>query len=74
MTSLERFKALLSRNAFCRKFSLRVHKFSFQWDLLLHVTVCMLALSPFLFTGKRRIGILPIAVWAFYHILFYLGE
>ena len=73
-TFVQRFFHLIGlKNNICRKFSLRVHKFSFQWDLVLHLSVCVCALSPFLFTGDRSFGIIPISVWIFYHVLFWLG-
>lgn len=64
---------MLDRNNMCRKFSLRVHKFSFQWDLALHLSVCIASLCPFFFTGDRLYSFLPLSVWAFYHVLFLLG-
>jgi hypothetical protein len=72
-TTVEKICELLGRNNFCRKFSLRVHKFSFQWDLVLHLSICLCSLIPFIFSGDRLLSLLPISVWIFYHVLFLLG-
>lgn len=37
----------------CRNFKLRVHKFTFQWDLVLHFVLSISSLLPFIFTGRR---------------------
>jgi hypothetical protein len=50
-----------------------VHKFSFQWELVLHLSVCILSLSPFFFTGERIFSTVPLAVWLFYNSLFLIG-
>jgi hypothetical protein len=50
-----------------------VHKFTFQWELAMHLLVCILSLSPFFFTGRRLFSLIPISVWAFYNVLFILG-
>jgi hypothetical protein len=73
MFTMEHIMEIVVRNNFCRKFSLRVHKFSFQWDLVVHLSVCILSLCPFFFTGNRIYSMLPLSVWAFYHVLFLLG-
>lgn len=68
-----RLFGLICRNNFCRKFSLRVHKFAFQWDLCLHLSICILSLAiPFLYTGDRRFGVIPIVIWMLYHVWFIL--
>ena len=59
--------------ALLRNFNLRVHKFTFQWDLAMHLSVCLASLTPFLFSGNRLYAILPISVWAFYNILVLIG-
>ncbi|KAJ1432800.1 hypothetical protein B484DRAFT_394774 [Ochromonadaceae sp. CCMP2298] len=71
-TAIERLGTLLPKALF-RKFNLRVHKFSFQWDLVLHLCVCIVSLGPFFFTGKRVFSCIPIAVWVFYNGLFLLS-
>ena len=63
----------LSGSALLRNFNLRVHKFTFQWDLALHLAVCLASLTPFLFSGNRLYAILPISVWAFYNVLVLIG-
>ena len=59
--------------ALLRNFNLRVHKFTFQWDMAMHLSVCLASLTPFLFSGNRLYAILPISVWAFYNILVLIG-
>ncbi len=61
---------LFERNNICKRFSLRVHKFSFQWDLVIHFAICILSLVPFSLTGERLYSFLPLSVWLFYHLLF----
>lgn len=70
----QRILNYLKKSSLFRKFNLRVHKFSFQWDLVLHLSVCILSLTPFFFTGRRVYSILPLGVWAFYNILFLIGH
>eukprot|EP01035_Chromulina_nebulosa_P024891 gene24891-32428_t len=70
---LEQIWAYLSRNSLLRNFNLRVHKFTFQWDLVLHLFICISSLTPFLFTGRRIYSSIPIGVWLFYNILFLIG-
>jgi hypothetical protein len=36
-----------------RNFKLRVHKFTFQWDLVRHFVLSIGSLLPFIFTGER---------------------
>lgn len=73
VSTIGRIWKWFQKNNFCRKFSLRVHKFSFQWDLVLHFCICIASLTPFFFTGDRIYAIIPLSIWLFYHILFYLG-
>jgi hypothetical protein len=76
ITTISRFWDYLSGGAgsgLLRNFKLRVHKFTFQWDLALHFTICILSLAPFSFSGNRLYAILPIIVWAFYNILVLIG-
>ena len=70
---LEQIWAYLSRNSLLRNFNLRVHKFTFQWDLVLHLFICISSLTPFLFTGRRIYSSIPIGVWLFYNVLFLIG-
>lgn len=70
---LEQIWAYLSKNSLFRNFNLRVHKFTFQWDLVLHLFICISSLTPFLFTGRRIYSAIPIGVWLFYNILFLIG-
>jgi hypothetical protein len=72
-STLDRVRLYLAKNNLFRKFNLRVHKFAFQWELAIHLFVCILSLSPFFFTGRRLFAILPISVWAFYNVLFFIG-
>lgn len=72
-TTVERIYDILGRNNLCRKFNLRVHKFTFQWDLVLHLALCIFTLLPFLFSGDRKFAFIPITIWVFYHVLFLLG-
>eukprot|EP01038_Epipyxis_sp_PR26KG_P008880 gene8880-11977_t len=73
VTWFKRLSDCLSRNALFRKFNLRVHKFSFQWDLVFHLSICMLSLTPFFFSGHRIYSLIPLSVWLFYNILFLIG-
>lgn len=52
---------------------MRVHKFTFQWELAIHILVCILSLTPFFFTGRRLYSLIPISVWVFYNVLFITG-
>ena len=61
------------KNSFLRKVNMRVHKFQFQWDLVLHLLICLFSLTPFLFTGERMVAILPLSVWLFYNVLVMVG-
>lgn len=70
---MEQIIGLLDRNNIFRRFSLRVHKFTFQWDLVIHLFVCIASLCPFFFTGNRVFSLIPLTIWAFYHVLFLLG-
>ena len=56
-----------------RNFKLRIHKFTFQWELVSHFSVAICSLIPFIFTGERLYAILSIIVWGFYNILFLIG-
>ena len=51
-------------------FNLRAHKFSFQWDLVLYLSICMVSLVPFVFTGNRLYAIIPISIWVLYNVMF----
>lgn len=57
-------------NAIVQNISLRVHKFTFQWDLFLHLFIGSLSVLPFYFSGNRLHSILPILVWCVYNIIF----
>lgn len=72
-STFEQIWYYISGNALLRNFTLRVHKFTFQWDLFMHLTICILALFPFAFSGHRLCIILPITVWIFYNTLFLVG-
>ena len=72
-STFEQIWYYVSGNAILRNFTLRVHKFTFQWDLFMHLTICILALFPFAFSGHRLCIILPITVWIFYNTLFLVG-
>lgn len=72
-TTMQRLWSYLSGSALCRNFNLRVHKFTFQWDLVLHLSICIISLAPYTVTGSRLYSIVPICVWAFYNFLFLIG-
>lgn len=61
---------MLRRALACAKLRLRVHKFEFQWDLLFYMLVCTLSLSPFWFSGRRLLALIPLSVWASLNALF----
>ena len=54
-------------------FNLRAHKFSFQWDLVLYLSFCIISLVPFMFTGDKFYSIIPISIWVSYNVLFFVG-
>ena len=56
-----------------RNFSLRAHKFSFQWDLVIYLFFCMASLLPFMVTGERAYAIIPLFIWLLYNTLFLIG-
>ena len=70
---LSRVYMFLRGDAWLRYFTLRVHKFTFQWDLFLHLSVFLFSLLPFAFTSERIYAVLPISVWGIYNILFLIG-
>ena len=72
-STFEQIWYYVSGNALLRNFTLRVHKFTFQWDLFMHLTICILALVPFAFTGHHLCILLPVSVWVFYNTLFLVG-
>jgi hypothetical protein len=48
--------------------SLRVHRFEFQWDIFLHLSISILSLLPFTFSRSWRLSTaLPVLVWTFYN-------
>jgi len=57
-------------NTLVTNISLRVHKFTFQWDLFLHLFIGSLSVLPFYFSGNRLHSVLPILVWCVYNIIF----
>lgn len=69
-----RFWDYFNASALLKNFTLRVHKFTFKWDLVWHLSVCLLSLSPFAFSGNRGFAVLPFSVWLFYNALFWLGS
>jgi len=73
LTTWGRIWMYLSGSAMLRNFNLRVHKFIFQWDLVVHLAICIISLAPFMLTGSRLYSVVPISVWAFYNILFLIG-
>ncbi len=60
----------LSVSALFRNLNLRVHRFVFQWNLIMHLGIGTFSLIPFFFSGSRIYSCVPIAVWTFYNILF----
>jgi len=73
LTTWGRIWMYLTGSALLRNFKLRVHKFIFQWDLVVHLAICIFSLAPFMLTGSRLYSVVPIIVWAFYNILFLIG-
>lgn len=53
--------------------NLRVHRFVFQWNIILHMSICVMSLTPFFLTGSRLYSIVPISVWTFYNFLFFIS-
>lgn len=49
------------------KVFLRIHKFEFQWDLSMHLSLCIASLLPFIFSGNIALSIAPLCVWVFYN-------
>jgi hypothetical protein len=73
-SSLKLFSSIFTIcTSLCRSFKLRVHKFTFQWDLVFHFALSMTSLLPFIFTGRRLYAIGPLVVWGCYNILFLIG-
>jgi len=72
-STLEKIWSYVTGSALLRNFNLRVHKFIFQWDLVLHLSICIISLAPFALTGSRVYSIVPISVWLFYNVLFLIG-
>ena len=56
-----------------KNFNLRVHKFIFQWDLVINLAACIISLIPFAFTGSQEYAIVPISLWTMYNVLFVIG-
>lgn len=73
-SSLQRLGQYFCRLSLMQKVSLRAHKFTFQWSLVLHFLICIVSLLPFAFTGQRDFAILPICIWVFYNVLFFFGS
>lgn len=46
---------------------LRIHKFDFQWDLSMHLSLCIVSLLPFIFSGNMILSIAPLCIWVFYN-------
>lgn len=63
----------VSGTALFRNLSFRVHRFVFQWNLIFHLSIGVLSLTPFFFSGHRLVGCIPIAVWTYYNILFLIS-
>lgn len=53
--------------------NLRVHRFVFQWNIILHMSICVMSLTPFFLTGSRLYSVVPISVWTFYNFLFFIS-
>jgi len=73
LTAWGRLWLYVTGNALLRNFKLRVHKFIFQWDLVVHLAICITSLAPFMLTGSRLYSVVPIGVWVFYNVLFLIG-
>ena len=67
------FHSMCGGSVFIRNFNLRIHKFKFKWDLLLHLCICLSSLSPFAFSGNRLFAIIPLSVWSFYNLIFLIS-
>lgn len=74
ITLFHRLQYYFNCSTLFRNCSLRAHKFTFQWSLIIHFVVCTLSLLPFAFTGQRDFAILPICIWTIYNVLFFLGS
>jgi hypothetical protein len=56
-----------------RNFRMRVHKFTFRWDLVGYLCLCLITLVPFCFSGEAYFAILPVFIWILYSGLYLLG-
>ena len=54
--------------------NLRVHKFVFQWDLWIHLSVFALSIAPYFFTCSPVVILYPVLVWLCYNVLFFLPQ
>ena len=52
----------------------RVHKFVFQTELALHLSICILSTAiPFSLSGSPWLAAIPLSVWCVYNALFVMG-
>lgn len=63
----------LSINSILKHFKLRVHKFRFQWRLAFHLFVGLMGLMIFALSGDRRYAVIPLGIWTFYNVMFFIG-
>lgn len=57
-----------------RRFFLRIHKFVFQTELALHLSMCILSIAiPFSLSGSPWLAAIPVSVWCFYNAMFVMG-
>lgn len=57
-----------------RRFFLRIHKFVFQTELAVHLSMCILSIAiPFSMSGSPWLATIPVSVWCFYNAMFVMG-
>jgi hypothetical protein len=74
LSAMGRLFDIFSGNALYRNFNLRVHKFIFQWDLVMHLSLFLISLVSFAFTGEQLYALLPISIWILYNVLFLIDN
>ena len=53
-----------------RNFNLRAHKFVFQYDLVIYLSMSLFSLIPFTLTHHTQYALIPLFVWFAYNVLF----
>ena len=72
-TFIARVWGYVPGNRILANIKIRAFKFEFKWDVFVFIMIAMLSLVPFFFTGSRWASVLPMSVWAIYHLLFAIG-